>query len=121
MPNKRLPEFTGILPSPSILATALPLTNASLVNAVAAMLGTESMVMFVSVSLKCHPSSVSADLVTSATGTGSAAATPQQTNRGVTTMTMVRKIVPTTPPHTCPIGRGDDIGSTWESPDRQAC
>src|ERR1700756_66109 len=77
------------------MATAFPVANASLVNGVGAMLGTESIVMLVRGALKRPPSSVSADFVTSARGTGSAAATPQQTNREATTMTTVRKIVPT--------------------------
>jgi hypothetical protein len=57
----------------------------SLVNAVAAMFGTELMVILVSAALRCQPSSVSADWVTSATGSGSAAATPSPKQRRTTT------------------------------------
>jgi hypothetical protein len=64
-----------------MVAAAFPVTNPSLVKAVAAMLGTELMVILVSAALRCQPSSVSADCVTSATGSGSAAATPALTQR----------------------------------------
>ena len=59
-----------------MVASAFPVTKPSLVKAVAAMFGTELMVILMSAVLRCQPSSVSADWVTSATGSGSAAATP---------------------------------------------
>jgi len=75
-PITKVPEFTATPPLPSMVAAAFPVTKPSLVKAVAAMFGTELMVILVSAALRCQPSSVSADWVTSATGRGSAAATP---------------------------------------------
>src|SRR5690349_10340343 len=86
-----MPEFTAELPLPSIEATALPVTKPSLVNAVAAIFGTELMVIFVSAALRCQPSSVSADWVTSATGNGSAAAMPGPKDTSTTTTAPARR------------------------------
>ncbi|SIM08795.1 Uncharacterised protein [Mycobacteroides abscessus subsp. abscessus] len=75
----RLPVLTGIAPLPSMLAAAFPVTKPSRVKAVAAIFGTALIVILVSDALRCQPSSVTADCATSATGSGSAVATPALT------------------------------------------
>jgi len=58
-------------------------TKPSRVKAVAAMFGTELIVILLSAALSRQPSSVSADWVTSATGNGSAVATPPHASKPV--------------------------------------
>src|SRR6476659_5885060 len=53
------------------------------------------VVILVSATLRCQPSSVSADWVTSATGSGSAAATPSPRQRRTTTSAPARRILST--------------------------
>lgn len=57
-------------------ADASPVTKPSRVSGVAAIFGTELTVIFDSDALRCQPSSVVADCVTSAIGSGSARANP---------------------------------------------
>src|SRR5258707_12640827 len=94
-PITKVPESTGTERLPSTVAAALPVTKPSLVKAVAAMFGTELMVILVSAALRCQPSSVSADWVTSATGRGSAADTPSARERRATATAPARRSVST--------------------------
>src|SRR3954470_23635407 len=61
------------------------------------MLGTELIVILVSEALRCQPSSVSADCVTSATGRGSAAATPPLTHNRAAASEPMRRTLDTAP------------------------
>jgi hypothetical protein len=97
---------------PSMVAAALPVTKASLVKAVAAMFGTEFMAICVSEALRCQWSSVSADWVTSASGMGSALATPAVTQSRVMASPPARRSLCTYPPYVKQIN-GSCPGWAW--------